>query len=89
METGYYSGLLTLETMKLHGSTKNEITKDENGKTVSHLEITEVVLIHCNIEIINKIQESCIHLFKANHWLIIIYFTQKFLFLKSLDLEFL
>ena len=35
--------------MKLVGSTKSKITKDENGKNVPHLEITEVVLIHCNI----------------------------------------
>ena len=35
--------------MKLLGSTKNKITKDENGKNVPHLEITEVVLVHCNI----------------------------------------
>ena len=35
--------------MKLFGSTKSKITKDENGKNVPHLEITEVVLIHRNI----------------------------------------
>ena len=35
--------------MKLLGSTKNEITKDKNGENVLHLEITEVVLVHCNI----------------------------------------
>ena len=35
--------------MKLLGSTKNKITKDENGEMVPHLEITEVVLVHCNI----------------------------------------
>ena len=35
--------------MKLLGSTKSKITKDENGENVSHLEITEVVLVHCNI----------------------------------------
>ena len=35
--------------MKLLGSTKNKITKDKNGENVSHLEITEVVLVHCNI----------------------------------------
>ena len=35
--------------MKLHGSTKNKITKDKNGKNVTHLEITEVILVHCNI----------------------------------------
>ena len=40
---------LTPETMKLLGSTKNKITKDKNGKNVPHLEITEVVLVHCNI----------------------------------------
>ena len=34
--------------MKLLGSTKNKITKDKNGGNVPHLEITEVVLIHCN-----------------------------------------
>ena len=41
--------LLTPETMKLLGSTKNKITKDKNGENVPHLEITEVVLVHCNI----------------------------------------
>ena len=37
------------ETMKLLEITKNKIIKDENGKNVSHLEITEVILVHCNI----------------------------------------
>ena len=37
------------ETMKLLGSTKSRITKDENGENVPNLEITEVILIHCNI----------------------------------------
>ena len=35
--------------MKLLGSTKNKITKDKNGENVPHLEITEVVLVYCNI----------------------------------------
>ena len=35
--------------MKLLGSTKSKITKDENGENVPHLEITEVVLVFCNI----------------------------------------
>ena len=35
--------------MKLLGSTKSKITKNENRENVPHLEITEVVLIHCNI----------------------------------------
>ena len=37
------------ETMKLFTSTKIKITKNENGEKVSYLEITEVVLVHCNI----------------------------------------
>ena len=35
--------------MKLLRRTKIKITKDENGENVPRLEITEVVLIHCNI----------------------------------------
>ena len=35
--------------MELLGSTKIKIKKDKNDENVSHLEITEVVLIHCNI----------------------------------------
>ena len=35
--------------MKLLGSTKNKIIKDNNGENVPHLEITEIVLVHCNI----------------------------------------
>ena len=35
--------------MKLLGSTKSKITKDENDENVPYLEITEVVLVHCNI----------------------------------------
>ena len=42
----YSFELLTPETLKLLGSTKNKITKDNNGENVPHLEITEVVLVH-------------------------------------------
>ena len=35
--------------MKLLESTENKITKDKNGKNLPHLEIAEVVLVHCNI----------------------------------------
>ena len=34
--------------MKLYGSTENKITKDMNGENVPHLEVLEVVLVHCN-----------------------------------------
>ena len=49
IKKGYSLELLTPETMKLLGSTENKITKDKNGENVPHLEITEVVLVHCNI----------------------------------------
>ena len=35
--------------MKLRASTKSKMTKHKNGKNMPHLEITEVVLVHCNI----------------------------------------
>ena len=35
------------ETIKLLGSKKSKITKDENGENMPHLEFTEVVLVHC------------------------------------------
>ena len=35
--------------MKLLGSTKNKITKNENGENIPYLEITEEVLLQCNI----------------------------------------
>ena len=46
---GYYLKLLTPETIKLFRSTKSKIAKDKNGEHVAHLEITEVVLVHCNM----------------------------------------
>ena len=49
IKKGYRLELLKKETMKLLGSTKNKITKDKNGENVPHLEITEVVLVHCNM----------------------------------------
>ena len=49
IKDGYSLELLTKETMKLLGRTENKITKDKNGENVPHLEITEVVLVHCNM----------------------------------------
>ena len=49
IKNGYTLELLTPETMKLLGSIENKITKDKNGENVPYLEITEVILVHCNI----------------------------------------
>ena len=63
----HYLELLTPEITKLLAKTKSNITKDENGLNVPHLEMTEVVLVHGNIVINNyQIQKSCIHLFLIN-----------------------
>ena len=49
IKKGYSLELLTPETMKLLRSSKNEKNEDKNGENVPHLEITEVVLVHCDI----------------------------------------
>ena len=54
------------------GSTKNKITKDKNGENVPHLEITEVVLVHCNIVdndtfVPNKSFGSLLEISSKNH----------------------
>ena len=81
IKNGYSLELLTPETMKLLGSTKNKITKDKNGENVPHLEITEVVLVHCNIVnndyqqdsrvlytfVPNKSFGSLLEIFSTNH----------------------
>ena len=51
--------------MKLLGSTKRKITKDDNGENVLYLETNEVALIYSNVAN-NSYQQhskSCIHLF--------------------------
>ena len=67
--------------MKLLGSTKNKITEDKNGENVPHLEITEVVLVHCNMVnndyqqdshvlytfVLNKSFGSLLDIFPSNH----------------------
>ena len=35
--------------MKLLGSTESKITKDKNGENAPHLEVAELVLVHCNL----------------------------------------
>ena len=58
IKTGCYLELLIPDTMKLLGSTKSKITKDENGDNMSHLQITEAVLVFCNIATNDYQQDS-------------------------------
>ena len=47
--TGYKLELLTPETMKLLGSTKNDVDKDKDGQIAPKLKSVEVALVHCNL----------------------------------------
>ena len=49
IKNGYHLELLRPETMKFLGSTESKITKDNNGENVPHLEVVELVLVHCNL----------------------------------------
>ena len=72
--------------MKLVGSTKNKITKDENGENVLHLEINEIVSVHCNI-INNDYQHDSrvLRTFVPNKFFgqLLNISTKKFIFLKD------
>ena len=49
IKTGYKLELLSKETMKLLGSTKDIIDSDKNSEKLPRLENVEVVLVHCNL----------------------------------------
>ena len=77
--------------MKLLGSTKSKITKDENSENVPHLEITEVVLIHCNIVNNDYQQDSrVLYTFVPNKSFgqLLDISPKNFIFLKTFDSEF-
>ena len=77
--------------MKLLGSTKSKITKNENGENVPNLEITEVVLVHCSIVNNNYQQNSRIlYTFVSNKSFgqSLDISSRNFIFLKTFDSEF-
>ena len=49
IKTGYKLELLSNETVKLLGSTRDTFDVDKNSENVSRLENVEVVLVHCNL----------------------------------------
>ena len=76
--------------MKLLGSTESKMTKDKNGENVPHLQIVELVLVHCNLNndyhqdsrilytfVPNKTFGSLLEISPTNH-----------VFLKTLNSEF-
>ena len=79
------------ETKILFGNTKSNITKDKNGENVPYLEITEVVLVHCNI--VNKdYQQDSRVLYKfvpnISFGQLLNISPKNFIFLRTFDSEF-
>ena len=92
LKTTYYLALLTTETIKLFGSNKSNITKDKNSENVPNLEITEVVLVHCNIVNSNYQQDSrVLYTFIPNKWFgqLLDIYPKNFIFFKKFNSEFL
>ena len=78
--------------MKLLGSTKCEKIKAENGENVPYFEITEVVLIHCNV-VSNSYQQNSrvLYIFIPNEPFsqLLDFSPENLIFLKTFDSEFL
>ena len=92
IKTRYYLELLTPEIMKLLGNTKSKITKDENGENVPYLDITEVVLIDCNV-VNNSYQQNSrvLHTFvpRKSFGQLLDISPKNFIFLITFDSKFL
>ena len=76
------------KTMKLLGSTKSKITKDKNSENVPNLEITEVVLVHCNIVNNDYQQDSRVLYTKKSFGQLLDISLKNFIFLKNFGSEF-
>ena len=77
--------------MKLLRSTKSKITKYKNGENVSYLEITELVLIHCNVVNNSYLQNSrVLYTFVPNKSFgqLLDISLKNFILLKTFDKEF-
>ena len=91
IKIGYYLEPLTPEAMKLLESTKCKINKDKNGETVPHLDMTELVLVHCNIVNNDYEQDSRVLFttFTNKSFRSLLYISpNNFRFLKTLNSEF-
>ena len=69
IKTAHKLELLSKETMRLLGSTEQDIAKDENGETVPKVETVDVALMHAtfSIRIINKHQKYYLRLYPINN----------------------
>ena len=91
IKTGYKLELLSKETKKLLGSTKDIIDSDKNGENVPMLENVEVVLVHCNL-VNNSYQQASRVLFTfvttKQYGQLISISPHSLFFLKTMNTEF-
>ena len=90
IKTEYYVELLTPETTKLLGSTKNKIVKDKYCENVPHLKIAEVVLVHCNALSNYQQVSRVLYTFVSDKSFgqLLNISSKNFIFLKTFDSEF-
>ena len=91
INSGYKLELLSKETMKLLGRTKDIIDADENSENVPKLENVEVVLVHCNL-VNNAYQQHSRVLFtfvpNKQYGQLISISRQSLVFLKTMNTDF-
>ena len=91
IKAGYKLELLSKETMKLLGSTKDTIDADKNSENVPRLENVEVVLVHCNL-VNNSYQQTSRVLFtflpNKQYGQLINISPNSLFFLKTMNTEF-
>ena len=91
IKTGYKLELLSKETMKLLGSTKDTIDADKNSENVPRSENVEVVLVHCNL-VNNSYQQTSRVLFtfvpNKQYGQLISISPHSLVFLKAINTEF-
>ena len=91
IKTGYKLELLSKETMKLLGSTKDIIDSNKTSENVPRLENVEVVLVHCNL-VNNSYQQASRVLFtfvsNKQYGQLISILPHSLVFLKTINTEF-
>ena len=91
IKTGYKLELLSKETMKLLGSTKDIIDADKNRENVPKLENVEVVLVYCNL-VNNSYQQHSRVLFtfvpNKQYGQLLSISPHSLIFLKTMNMEF-
>ena len=91
MKTGHKLELLSKETMKLLGNTRDTIDADKNSENVPKLENVEVVLVYCNL-VNNGYQQASRVLFtfvpNKQYGHLISISPNSLIFLKTMNTEF-